>query len=70
MIHWTRSGDVIIMGRLGGMGTVVGPVLGAIALLVLEEITLSGVVECWQIDQGRLLPGAGIDGTLAGLRRA
>ena len=37
MMHWTRSGDLIIMAVLGGMGTVLGPVLGAIALLLLEE---------------------------------
>jgi branched-chain amino acid transport system permease protein len=37
MMHWTRSGDLIVMAVLGGMGTVFGPVLGAVALLVLEE---------------------------------
>jgi branched-chain amino acid transport system permease protein len=38
MMHWTRSGDLIIMAVLGGMGSVLGPVLGAIALLVFEEV--------------------------------
>lgn len=37
LMHWTRSGDLIVMAVLGGMGTVVGPVIGAVALLVLEE---------------------------------
>src|SRR5664279_3301085 len=37
MMYWTRSGDLIIMVVLGGMGSVVGPVIGAVALLVLEE---------------------------------
>ena len=37
MMHWTRSGDLIVMVVLGGMGTVFGPVIGAVALLVLEE---------------------------------
>jgi len=36
-MHWTRSGDLIVMAVLGGMGSVIGPVLGAVALLVLEE---------------------------------
>jgi branched-chain amino acid transport system permease protein len=36
-MHWTRSGDLIVMAVLGGMGTVFGPVIGAVALLVLEE---------------------------------
>jgi branched-chain amino acid transport system permease protein len=37
MMYWTRSGDLIIMVVLGGMGTVLGPLIGAVALLVLEE---------------------------------
>jgi branched-chain amino acid transport system permease protein len=37
VMHWTRSGDLIVMAVLGGMGSVFGPVVGAVALLVLEE---------------------------------
>ena len=37
LMHWTRSGDLIVMAVLGGMGPGFGPVIGAIALLVLEE---------------------------------
>jgi branched-chain amino acid transport system permease protein len=37
VMHWTRSGDLIVMVVLGGMGSVFGPVIGAIALLLLEE---------------------------------
>jgi branched-chain amino acid transport system permease protein len=37
LMHWTRSGDLIVMAVLGGMGSVFGPVFGAVALLVLEE---------------------------------
>jgi len=54
MMYWTRSGDLIIMVVLGGMGSVVGPVFGAIALLLLEEV-LSGITEYWQIILGPLL---------------
>lgn len=36
-LAWTRSGELIIMVVLGGMGTLVGPVLGAGAFLLLEE---------------------------------
>ena len=43
MMHWTRSGDLIVMAVLGGMGSVLGPVIGAVALLVLEE-TLPGLI--------------------------
>jgi branched-chain amino acid transport system permease protein len=73
MMYWTRSGDLIIMVVLGGMGSVVGPVFGAVALLVLEE-TLSGITEYWQIILGPLLllvvlfARGGIDGLLNKVR--
>ncbi|MGC2824782.1 MAG: branched-chain amino acid ABC transporter permease [Pseudolabrys sp.] len=54
MMYWTRSGDLIIMVVLGGMGSTFGPLFGAIALLVLEE-ALSGITEYWQIILGPLL---------------
>ena len=74
IMHWTRSGDLIVMAVLGGMGTVFGPVIGAVALLVLEE-ALSGVTEYWQIIIGPifllvvLFARGGIDGMLGSLRR-
>ena len=74
LMHWTRSGDLIVMAVLGGMGTVFGPVIGAVALLVLEEV-LSGVTEYWQIIMGPifllvvLFARGGIDGVLLGARR-
>jgi branched-chain amino acid transport system permease protein len=43
MMHWTRSGDLIVMVVLGGMGSSFGPLLGAVTLLVLEE-TLPGLI--------------------------
>ena len=75
MMYWTRSGDLIIMVVLGGMGSVVGPVFGAVVLLVLEE-TLSGITEYWQIILGPLLllvvlfARGGIDGLLGKVRHA
>jgi branched-chain amino acid transport system permease protein len=54
MMHWTRSGDLIVMVVLGGMGSTFGPLIGAVALLVLEE-ALSGITEYWQIILGPLL---------------
>ena len=54
MMHWTRSGDLIIMVVLGGMSTLFGPIYGAAAFLLLEEF-LSGVTEHWQIVFGPLL---------------
>ena len=44
MMHWTRSGDLIVMVVLGGMGSLFGPLIGAVAFLLLEE-GLSHVTE-------------------------
>src|SRR5215212_3125090 len=38
VMSWIRSGDLMVMAVLGGMGTVFGPVIGAIAFLLLEEV--------------------------------
>jgi branched-chain amino acid transport system permease protein len=37
VMHWTRSGDLIVMVVLGGMGTTFGPLIGTVAFLLLEE---------------------------------
>ncbi|MGE0503412.1 MAG: branched-chain amino acid ABC transporter permease [Rhizobiaceae bacterium] len=54
MMHWTRSGELIVMVVLGGLGTIFGPLLGAIAFLALEEV-LSGFTEYWAIPLGLIL---------------
>ncbi|MCW5633944.1 MAG: branched-chain amino acid ABC transporter permease [Rubrivivax sp.] len=38
---WSVSGELIVMVVLGGMGTLVGPAVGATALLLLEELLSS-----------------------------
>ena len=43
---WTVSGDLIVMVVLGGMGTILGPVVGATVLLLLEE-ALASSFEHW-----------------------
>lgn len=37
-LSWHLSGDLIVMVVLGGMGTAIGPVLGAAAYLLLEQL--------------------------------
>ena len=37
IMHWTRSGEIMIITILGGLGTLAGPLLGAIVFLLLEE---------------------------------
>jgi branched-chain amino acid transport system permease protein len=53
-MYWTRSGDLMVMVILGGMGSMFGPVIGAIVFLVLEEL-LSQVTEYWALIMGPLL---------------
>ena len=36
-VHWTMSGEVVLMTLLGGLGTVFGPVVGAFILVALEQ---------------------------------
>ncbi len=73
MMYWTRSGDLIVMVVFGGMGSLFGPLFGAISLLVLEE-GLSRVTEYWQIILGPMLllivlfARGGIDGLIGRLR--
>src|SRR5262245_12563326 len=35
-VHWTMSGEVVLMTLLGGMGTIFGPVVGAFVIVSLE----------------------------------
>ncbi|RJX33851.1 MAG: branched-chain amino acid ABC transporter permease [Desulfarculus sp.] len=48
MLHWALSGDLILMSVLGGMGTLVGPVLGG-AIIILLGDELSSLTENWMI---------------------
>jgi branched-chain amino acid transport system permease protein len=36
-VHWTMSGEVVLMTLLGGLGTVFGPVVGALIVVSLEN---------------------------------
>ena len=36
-VHWTMSGEVVLMTLLGGLGTVFGPVVGAFVMIALEH---------------------------------
>ena len=53
-MNWTRSGELMFMVILGGMGSIAGPVLGAFALLLVED-ALSGWTQHWQLILGPLL---------------
>jgi len=54
LLHWTVSGNILVMVILGGVGTLIGPVFGATALLLLEEF-LSRYTEHWMLFLGPIL---------------
>lgn len=54
MLHWTQSGEFMIMVILGGVATLFGPALGAAILIVLETF-LAAWTEHWQAILGPLL---------------
>ena len=45
-VHWHMSGQVVLMTLLGGLGTILGPVVGAITIVGLEN-TLADKVGPW-----------------------
>jgi branched-chain amino acid transport system permease protein len=45
-VHWHTSGQVVLMTLMGGLGTVLGPVAGAITLVGLENM-LADKVGSW-----------------------
>ena len=62
IMHWTHSGEIMIMVIMGGMGTLIGPVLGATAFLLLEEylpewmeMAVTNGGEHWAIIMGPIL---------------
>src|SRR5437879_4831079 len=70
-LHWSTSGQVVIMTLLGGAGTFFGPFVGAATFLVLED-AISVWTESWPLAIGaiflafRLFLPKGICGTLTG----
>jgi branched-chain amino acid transport system permease protein len=45
-VDWTMSGEVILMSLLGGVGTFLGPVIGAVLVISLQD-TLADKVGAW-----------------------
>jgi len=74
MMHWTRSGDLIVMVVLGGLGSLFGPLTGAVTFLLLQE-ALSRVTEYPNLFLGPALLmvaiflHGGIEGLFGGARR-
>jgi branched-chain amino acid transport system permease protein len=70
VMAWQRSGELLVMVILGGIGSLHGAVLGALAFLLVEEV-LSHYSEHWRVIFGPLLIAVVLfaPGGLAGLFR-
>jgi len=73
-VHWSMSGEVVLMTLLGGLGTIFGPVVGAFTIIAMQNY-LSSFGQWVTIIQGGifvvcvLLFRRGIIGEIANLFR-
>lgn len=51
MLGWHLSGSVLMMVILGGMGSLVGPIMGAFAMMLLE-LGFQSLTKHWQLPMG------------------
>jgi len=56
MMAWSRSGELMFMVILGGAATTLGPVLGSVVFIVVEEV-LSSITTYWHLPFGLMLIG-------------
>ena len=75
-LSWVRSGDFVVMAVLGGMSRVWGPVIGAVAFVLLEAM-LPSWTQFWQLPFGLVvilivvfLRGGLVDLVVSGRSRA
>jgi branched-chain amino acid transport system permease protein len=53
-MFWTVSGDLIVMVMLGGIATILGPLIGAAAFVILETI-LAAYTQHWMLILGPII---------------
>lgn len=56
LVHWTQSGSLMVMVILGGTGYLFGGAIGAVVMLVLEEVLSAHTIH-WQLIVGAILLG-------------
>ena len=52
-VHWTMSGEVVLMTLVGGLGTVFGPVVGAFVIIAMQQY-LAGFGQWVTVIQGAI----------------
>jgi branched-chain amino acid transport system permease protein len=61
LLHWTVSGEALVVVILGGLGTLVGPVLGA-AVFVFLKHEIQAATDYWHLFVGLVLIGVVVSG--------
>ncbi|MGA0560998.1 branched-chain amino acid ABC transporter permease [Ancylobacter sp. VNQ12] len=54
IVYWTQSGNLVFMAVLGGSGAFVGPVVGSLAFVLLQDTVMS-VTQYWRFVMGAVL---------------
>jgi branched-chain amino acid transport system permease protein len=54
LAYWTHSGNLVFMAVLGGSGTFVGPAVGALVFVLLQDFVMS-VTQYWRFVMGAVL---------------
>jgi branched-chain amino acid transport system permease protein len=67
-MHWSTSGEVVIMSVIGGVNTLIGPMIGATFMLYFENVVQAFIGEQWRLVLGLIfvlvvifLPGGFVD---------
>ncbi|MDC0335842.1 branched-chain amino acid ABC transporter permease [Pseudodesulfovibrio sp.] len=67
-LHWSTSGEVVIMSVIGGVNTLLGPMLGAAFMLYFENVVQGVIGPQWKLVLGSIfvlvvifMPGGFID---------
>ena len=51
-IYWSTSGEVVIMSVIGGIGTLIGPIIGAAFMLYFENVVQGFIGGQWKLVLG------------------
>ncbi len=54
LAYWTHSGNLVFMAVLGGSGTFIGPAIGALAFVLLQDFVMA-VTQYWRFVMGSVL---------------
>jgi branched-chain amino acid transport system permease protein len=52
-VHWTMSGEIVLMTLVGGLGTIFGPVVGAFVIIAMQQY-LAGFGQWVTVIQGAI----------------